>query len=253
VTIIWKTFAEGEKHAEYQRPRSVHQANAMDRARPGEIGPFSLLTYEDARDWADTIREVVVEQRMPPWYADPRYGKFANERRLSREETDLLLTWIRQGCPKGDDKDLPSPAQFPEGWQIGKPDAVFRMAEEYKVPATGVLPYKHFTVDPGFKEDRWVEAAEARPGNRAVVHHILVYILAPGKLLYENYRDRRAIFYLDQSAGRHTKVFSESAAWLQELRLRHFLLGQSDWSHRLSVQRLIVCRHSSVGQEVSPE
>jgi peroxiredoxin/mono/diheme cytochrome c family protein len=163
----------------------ILQKRCQECHRPGEIGPFSLLTYEDARDWADTIREVVLEQRMPPWYADPRYGKFANERCLSREETDVLLSWIRQECPKGDDKDLPPPAQFPAGWQIGKPDAVFRMAQEYQVPATGVLPYKHFTVDPGFKEDRWVQAAEVRPGNRAVVHHILVYSLPPGKLLYE--------------------------------------------------------------------
>jgi hypothetical protein len=163
----------------------ILQMRCQECHRPGEIGPFSLLTYKDARAWADTIQEVVLEQRMPPWHADPRHGKFANDRRLSQEETDLLLAWIEQNCPKGDDKDLPPPRKFTEGWKIGKPELVLRMPDEFKVPATGVLPYKQFTVDPGFKEDQWVQAAEVRPGNRAVVHHVLVYIQVPGKPLYD--------------------------------------------------------------------
>jgi thiol-disulfide isomerase/thioredoxin len=163
----------------------ILQKRCQECHRPGQIGPFALLTYEDARAWADTIHEVVLEQRMPPWYPDPRYGKFANDRHLGQEEADVLLAWTEQGCPMGDDKDLPPPAKFPDGWTIGTPDIVFRMGEEFKVPAKGVLPYKHFVVDPGFKEDRWVQAAETRPGNRAVVHHILVYIQAPGKSIYE--------------------------------------------------------------------
>jgi hypothetical protein len=149
------------------------------------VGPFSLLTHADAAHWAETIREVVREERMPPWHADPRFGKFANDRRLPKEEADVLLAWVKQGTPKGDDKDLPPAAKFPDGWSIGTPDAVFTMKDEFKVPAKGVLPYKKFAVDTGFKEDVWVRAAEARPGNRAVVHHIIVYALAPGKKEYE--------------------------------------------------------------------
>ncbi len=163
----------------------ILQKRCQECHRPGEVGPMSLLTYEDARSWAATIREVVREQRMPPWHADAPHGKFVNDRRLTREESATLLAWTRQGSPKGDDKDLPPPRKFSKGWTIGTPDTVFRMAEEFKVPATGVLPYKRFTVDPGFKEDKWVQAAEARPGNRAVVHHILVYIEVPGKQLFE--------------------------------------------------------------------
>ncbi|HZY89933.1 MAG TPA: hypothetical protein VFE78_34240, partial [Gemmataceae bacterium] len=163
----------------------ILQKRCQECHRPGEVGPMSLLTYADARGWADTLREVVLEERMPPWHADPRYGKFSNDRRLSRDEADTLLAWVEQGCPKGDDKALPPPAQFPEGWKIGKPDAVFRMAKEFTVPAKGVLPYKRFVVDPGFTEDRWVQTAESRPGNRAVVHHIIVYVQAPGKPLYD--------------------------------------------------------------------
>jgi peroxiredoxin len=159
----------------------IMQKRCGECHRPGEIGPMSLLTYEDAKDWADTIHEVVLEQRMPPWHADPRFGKFANDRRLSREESDTLLTWVEQGCAKGDEKDLPPPVKYVEGWNIGQPDKIVTMAEEFKVPAAGVLDYQRFIVDPGFEHDMWVQAAECRPGNRAVVHHILVYILAPGR------------------------------------------------------------------------
>ncbi len=162
----------------------ILQQRCQECHRPGEIGPFALLTYQDAHAWADTIQEVVLEQRMPPWHADPRHGRFSNDRHLSQEEIDTLRAWVQQGCPKGDDKDLPPPMQFPQGWKIGQPDAVFRMAEAFKVPATGVLSYKRFTVDPSFKEDVWVQAAECRPGNRAVVHHILVYLQSPGKPIY---------------------------------------------------------------------
>jgi hypothetical protein len=149
--------------------------------RPGEVGPMPLMTYDKAKAWADTISEVILEERMPPWYADPNHGKFKNDRRLTKAESDTLLEWVNKGCPKGDDKDLPPPAKFVDGWTIGKPDVVFKMAEEFKVPADGVLPYKEFTVDPGFTEDKWVEAMECRPGNRAVVHHMLVYLATPGK------------------------------------------------------------------------
>jgi peroxiredoxin len=159
----------------------VLQKRCQECHRPGEIGPFSLLTYDDAKKRTRRIREAVLEERMPPWHADPRYGKFVNDRRLTEQERDTLLSWIDGGAAKGDDKDLPSPVKFVKGWKIGEPDKVFAMAEEFKVPATGVLDYQRFVVDPGFKEDVWVQAAECRPGNREVVHHILVYILAPGK------------------------------------------------------------------------
>ncbi|MBI1901041.1 MAG: redoxin domain-containing protein [Planctomycetia bacterium] len=161
------------------------QKHCQECHRDGEIGPMSLLNYEDAKNWGDTIREVIVEERMPPWHADPRFGKFKNDRRLSQDEKNTLIAWVEQGCQKGDEKDLPPPLTFTKGWRIGQPDAVFHMTQEFKVPATGILPYKKFAVDPGFKEDVWVQSAECRPGNRAVVHHILVYIQEKSKLFYE--------------------------------------------------------------------
>src|SRR5262249_43804440 len=146
---------------------------------------FPLLKYEHAVAWSATIREVVQDGRMPPWYADPRHGKFSNDRRLPREDREALLAWIDNGMPRGDDRDLPPPRTFPEGWVIGKPDVVLTMPKAFDVPAEtppGGVPYKYFTVPTNFKEDRWVVRAEARPDATPVVHHMLVFVLAPGQL-----------------------------------------------------------------------
>ncbi len=170
------------KDVTYARQVSrIIQARCQECHRPGEIGPFSLLSFEDAAKRTGRIREAILEERMPPWHADPRHGHFANDRRLNQEERDVLLAWIDAGAPKGDERDMPAPRKFVQGWKIGEPDKVFSMNKEFKVPATGVLDYQRFVVDPGFKEDVWVQASECRPGNRKVVHHILVYILAPGR------------------------------------------------------------------------
>ena len=123
------------------------------------------------------IREVVQEGRMPPWFADPKYGHFANDARLSDEEKQQIGTWVENGCPQGDAKDLPEPRKFAEGWRIGEPDQVVYMRDKpYTVPAEGAVDYQFFTVDPGWTDDKWIQATEARPGNRAVVHHIIVFV-----------------------------------------------------------------------------
>jgi len=158
----------------------ILNANCVTCHRPGEIGPFSLTSYEETVGWAAMIREVVEEERMPPWSASPQHGKFSNDARLSDEEKKLIYRWVDAGAPEGDKKDLPKPPQFTEGWQIPKPDAVIYIADKpFDVPAKGEVKYQHFVVDPGFKEDKWIRAAEARPGNRSVVHHIIVGVLPP--------------------------------------------------------------------------
>ncbi len=147
--------------------------------RPGQVAPFSLLTYDDAAKHAGMIRETVAERRMPPWQADPRFGHFANDRSLSALDRATLLAWVDQGKPLGEPKDIPPPRSFPEGWTIGKPDAVFEIPEPYYVPAQGVVSYVYFRVPTNFNEDRWVQAAEAVPTDRSIVHHIIVYMLDP--------------------------------------------------------------------------
>jgi peroxiredoxin len=148
--------------------------------RPGQSAPFSLLTYDDAAKHAAMLKEVTTQRRMPPWHADSRYGHFRNDRRMPREEIDTLTAWVDAGMPKGDDKDLPKPIAWPEGWAMGKPDQVFEMPEAFEVPATGVVPYKNWTIETNFTEDRWIQAAEGRPGAAGVVHHIVAYILKDG-------------------------------------------------------------------------
>jgi peroxiredoxin len=167
-----------------QHVSRIVQNRCQECHRPGQIGPMPLLTYDGVSAWSAMIREVVEEKRMPPWHADPRYGKFHNDRSLSKEDHDTLLAWIDQGCPKGDDKDLPAAKKFHEGWLMGKPDVVFTMPQEYKVPAKAPkngVPYQHFFINTNFEEDMWIQSAEAKPGNYAVVHHILAFIVPKGK------------------------------------------------------------------------
>jgi peroxiredoxin len=149
--------------------------------RAGEIGPFALQKYEEVAGWAEMIDEVVREQRMPPWHASPEFGHFANDSRLSDEEKRLIHTWVENGAPEGDPNDLPAAKTFVEGWQIGTPDQVVFMSEKpYQVAAEGTIDYQYFTVDPGFSEDKWIRSIECRPGNRSVVHHIIVFLQPPG-------------------------------------------------------------------------
>jgi hypothetical protein len=127
------------------------------------------------------IDEVVREGRMPPWHARDPIGRFANDARLSPDEKQLIHRWVRAGAPEGNPDDLPEPRQFTTGWQMPEPDLVLAVQKEpFQVPASGEVRYQNFVVDPGFTEDKWVRAAECRPGNRAVVHHMIAFILPPG-------------------------------------------------------------------------
>ncbi len=155
---------------------AILQAKCQSCHRPGEVGPFPLLSYDDARGHSAMIREVVDDRRMPPWHADPRYGHFQNERSLTPRERATLVAWVEQGTPLGDVAAIPAAKKFPEGWSIGTPDVVFELPEPYVVPAQGVLDYVNVRVPTNFTEDKWIQGAEARPGDRGVVHHIVVYV-----------------------------------------------------------------------------
>lgn len=158
------------------------QKHCQECHRPGQIGPMPFLTYDDVAGWSEMIREVVSDRRMPPWYADPKFGHFKNDRRMPDAELQTLIKWIDEGCPKGDPKDAPPPVSYPDVWKIGKPDLILSMDEEFAVPAKmperGV-PYQLFFIETGFKEDMWVQMAEARAGSPEVVHHVLAFIAPP--------------------------------------------------------------------------
>jgi peroxiredoxin len=180
--------------------------------RPGQVGPFSLLTYDDARKHSAMIKEVVDERRMPPWHADPRYGHFVNDRSLSAKERATLLAWVNSGTPLGDPKRLPPSRTWSQGWTIGKPDVVFELPETYYVPAQGVVSYVYFRVPTHFKEDMWVQAAEAIPGDRSVVHHIIVYVndSSPGRTNPGG--RRRPMHFTGYAPGDAPSVFPEGTA-----------------------------------------
>jgi peroxiredoxin len=176
--------AGGERVTYCRQVARILQANCQTCHRPGEAGPFSLMTYQDAAAWSEAIGEAVRERRMPPWHADPAHGTFVNDRRLSDADRAALQTWLDQGCPEGDPADLPAPRSYTPGWCIGPPDEVITMNKEVQVPAhapRGGLPYKYVLAGKPFEKERWVSAAEVRPGDRSLVHHINVYVLRPGK------------------------------------------------------------------------
>ncbi len=157
----------------------VLQKNCQSCHRPGEVAPMSFLTYETTRPWAKAMKAAVLSKKMPPWFADGKYGHFQNERRLSEGEVQTLVSWADNGAPEGNPKDKPAPLAFVEGWNI-KPDVTIEMPKPFEVPASGILEYQYIVVPTHFDKDVWVTAAEVRPGNRAVMHHVIIYVRPPG-------------------------------------------------------------------------
>jgi hypothetical protein len=137
---------------------------------------MSLLTFKETRPWARAMKQAVLTKRMPPWFADPLYGHFRNDRSLPQKDIDTLVSWVDAGAPEGDPGDLPQPVAFVDGWNIDKPDRVFEMPKPFLVPASGTIDYQYVILPYHFTEDRWVQMAEVRPGNHAVVHHVIAYI-----------------------------------------------------------------------------
>ncbi|HVG20202.1 MAG TPA: thiol-disulfide isomerase [Blastocatellia bacterium] len=196
------TFAKDVAPIFYSRCVECHRA--------GEAAPMSLLSYKEARPWARSIKEKVVTREMPPWHADPHFGEFSNDRRLTPSQVETIVAWVDGGAKEGDPKDLPPAPKFVEGWSIGKPDVVLQMTEEFSLAAAGPDEYQYFEIPTNFKEDRYVQMAEARPGNRKVVHHIIAFIQPPPKdgkpqrkltkediEKYQAEREKESIFYRD--------------------------------------------------------
>jgi len=163
----------------YKDVLPILQNRCQECHRAGEIGPMPLLTYQQARPWAAAIKESVLLKKMPPWFADPKHGKFVNDRSLSREQIDTLAAWADKGAKQGDPKDAPAPRAFLEGWNIPKPDLVLGMAKPFPVPAKSEIDYQYVVLPTSFTEDKWVQMAETRPSDRSVVHHLVVFVRDP--------------------------------------------------------------------------
>jgi cytochrome c5 len=168
----------------------IVQKNCQVCHRPGEAGPFSLLTYQDARRRAAKIKDAVVDRVMPPWFADPHHGKFSNAMGLSASEIDTIVKWVDGGSPEGDPRDLPKPAEWVEGWGIGKPDMVFELPQPFDVPTSGVVEYQHVIVPTNFTEDP-LDSGGGNTSDRAI-----------GRASPHRVRPRAEIEVVPRSAGR---------------------------------------------------
>lgn len=166
------TFTQDVAPILYQHCASCHH--------PDDIAPMSLLTYQQVKPWASAIREAVLMKTMPPWKADPHYGKWSNDSSLSAQEINTVKEWVDGGKKEGDPNLLPQQPVFSTDWKIGKPDAVISIPKHVLEPG-GPDEYEYFTVPTNFTEDRWVIAAELRPGNRKIVHHAHVFVVQPSK------------------------------------------------------------------------
>jgi hypothetical protein len=163
----------------YKDVLPVLEKNCQGCHRPGEAAPMSFLNYESTRPYAKAIKSAVLSKKMPPWFADPHYGKFSNDRRLADADVKTLVAWVDSGAKAGNPKDAPQPVAFAEGWVIGKPDMVFEVPNAFHVPESGTIDYQYVRLPTNFTEDRYVQFAEARPTDRAHTHHIIAFIRDP--------------------------------------------------------------------------
>ncbi len=158
----------------------ILQNKCQECHRTGEIGPMSLMTYDQVRPWAKAIKAAVLTKKMPPWTADPHYGKFSNDMSLAAAQIETISNWVDGGAKEGNPKDAPKPREFYTGWTIGKPDQIFAMPNKVDIPSSGVIEYTYVIIPTGFTEDKWVRAAEARPGARTAMHHVIAFLRPPG-------------------------------------------------------------------------
>ena len=174
--LVFGALASGRAETTfYKDVLPILQSRCLECHRAGEIGPMPLGTYQQVRPWARAIKEAVLSRRMPPWFADPHFGKFSNDLSMDQKEIGTIALWVDGGAREGSRAGASKARELVDGWRIAKPDAVFELPQVVEVPSSGTIDYMYFSVPTGFTEDRWVESVEVRPTNRAVVHHAIVY------------------------------------------------------------------------------
>jgi len=178
--------------------------------RPGEVAPMSLITYRDVRPWARAIRDKVSTRTMPPWFADPAHGTFRNDRSLTQAQIDTIVKWVDTEARQGDPAQMPAVPAFAAGWQNGKPDVVFEMPVEFRIPADGTVDYQYFEVPTNFAEDRWISAGEVRAGNPEHVHHVIVSVIEPPGNARPNVLSVRAIADGGDGAARAPRQLTDA-------------------------------------------
>lgn len=159
----------------------ILQNNCQVCHHPGDIAPFPLMTYEEAKLRAPLIKEVTEKRYMPPWKPVEGCGEFKNSRRMSDGDVATLAQWVDAGAPEGDPADMPTPRQFPDRWSLGQPDAVLDLGTDYLPDPAGSDVYRCFSIPTNFAEDRWIGSVDVKPGNRAIVHHVLLFVDRTGQ------------------------------------------------------------------------
>lgn len=183
--------------------------NCVNCHRKGGIGPWSMSSHRRVSNYADMIEEVLLTRRMPPWDPHPSYGKFKDPQSLSREETQTLLRWVKDGAPGTDGEDpLELPLAALPDWRLGNPDVVLKLPEPQTVPPTGVLDYRYVKVENPFEEDVWLSGLDIKPDNRKVVHHVILYVNKPGK----HDRGEKGEFFIGWAPGASPLKYDEGIA-----------------------------------------
>lgn len=149
--------------------------NCAECHRPGDIAPMPLLSYEDVRPWAKSVKTEVAARRMPPWHADDGIGSFSNASNLSEDEIAMLTRWVDAGAPLGDPSRVPAPPAFDAEWKAGTPDQVLTMPVEYEIPANSGDTYRCFVMD-AMEQETWLRGSEVKPGNRTINHHVVLFL-----------------------------------------------------------------------------
>jgi len=144
--------------------------------RPGEVAPFSLLGYENAKKWSTMAATVTHRRQMPPWKAKDGFGEFADANRLTDEEIAILSNWDKASAPRGDKAKEPKPPTFTSEWALGRPDLIVSQSKPYEVTPEGTDEYRNFIIKTNFPEAKWVKAMDVKPGNPRVVHHVICYL-----------------------------------------------------------------------------
>jgi hypothetical protein len=158
----------------------IMQAKCQRCHRPNDVAPFALMNYSDARTWADDIKRVIEERQMPPWKPVPGQGEFRDNFGLTEDERTTIRLWANAGAPEGDPAELPQPLPDTGEWHLGQPDRILQMAEPYVVPRRKDT-YRCFVIPTGLAEDRFVSAVQVLPGNRQVVHHVILFLDSTGQ------------------------------------------------------------------------
>ncbi len=169
-TQTW-AFADPTYHRDVE---PLLQKHCQDCHRPGQVAPFALLTYEQARKRASDMQTVIEDRKMPPWHASTKEGgPFRGARVLNEGEIKTLADWVSADCPKGDPNDAPTPRKWDSDWTLGKPDLILKPAAAYTLAASGADELRVFVLPSGLTEGRWIRAVDFKPGNTRIVHHML--------------------------------------------------------------------------------